>query len=312
MVNREVAAMFPSPPALHPRLTGAPSTGEWSVHLASCLQSATARLQQALNLDRREARLEAQILTAHALGVERAWLIAHDRDILTTAQCAAIESLTARREQGEPVAYILGEKEFYGRMFKVTPDVLIPRSETELLVEAALERLPQDRPARILDLGTGSGCIAITLALERPDSRVWAVEQNAAALAVSRENAVRHGVENLCLLLGDWFSPLEESEWDLIVSNPPYIASADPHLNRGDLRFEPEQALSSGADGLSAIRCIVAGSDVHLRDGGALMIEHGLEQGAACRELFHQAGFRQVASLRDLAGHERVTLGARR
>ncbi|MEW5769105.1 MAG: peptide chain release factor N(5)-glutamine methyltransferase [Pseudomonadota bacterium] len=277
--------------------------------LADTLKANAARLAAALGLDAREARLEAQILAAQALAVGRAWLIAHDRDVLTPAQAGAVEALLVRRERGEPVAYILGEREFYGRVFKVTPDVLIPRPDTELLVETALRHLPPDRPATILDLGTGSGCIAITLALERPDCEVWAVDSSAAALAIAEANARRLGAHNVRFLCGDWCEPLHDEIFDLIVSNPPYIDAGAPHLAVGDLPHEPLAALTPGDDGLSAIRRILAQARPHLRRGGLLMFEHGYDQGPACLELFRQSGYRPIATLRDLAGHERVGIG---
>lgn len=286
--------------------------GEGSIHVSSRLQSASARLQQALGLDRREARLEAQILTAHALGVDRAWLIAHDRDALSTTQSAAIETLITRRESGEPVAYILGEKEFYGRLFKVTPDVLIPRPETELLVEAALERLPKDRPARILDLGTGSGCIAITLALEMREAEVWAVDFNPVSLGIARENANRLDANDVRFVLSDWFEGVDVKNFDLIVANPPYIAPNDAHLTCGDVRFEPWDALVSGEDGLDDLLVITRGAIYFLSPQGWLLVEHGYLQGGICRNLYAAAGYAAISTLEDLAGHGRVTLGARR
>ena len=303
--------LFPSPPALYPRLTGAPpeEEGGISTTLANQMQLAIARLQQALGLERREARLEAQILAAHALDVDRAWLIAHDRDALSTAHYAAIEIHIARREQGEPVAYILGEKEFYGRVFKVTPDVLIPRPETELLIEAALERLPRDRPASVLDLGTGSGCIALTLALERPKCQVWAMDRSEAALAVARANAQRLRVDGLRFLTAHWYAALGAESFDLIVANPPYIRADDPHLNRGDVRFEPVSSLSSGMSGLDDLSLIVGQAPRHLKPAGWLLVEHGWDQGDSCRTLFDLGGFKEIGTLRDASGNERVTLG---
>ena len=277
--------------------------------LAEILRTATARLAGALGLERQEARLEAHILAARALGVNRAWLIAHDRDEPTPAQAEAIETLIARREQGEPVAYILGEKEFYGRMFKVTPDVLIPRPETELLVEATLERLPKDRPARILDLGTGSGCIAITLALERPDCIVCAVDASPGALAVAQENARKLGEGNIEWIQACWYEGLGVKKFDVIVSNPPYIPEQDVHLSQGGLQFEPVQALSSGVDGLDAIRIIAAQAPLHLLPSGWLLLEHGFDQGRASKTLFEQAGLSGIASISDLAAIFRVCLG---
>lgn len=274
--------------------------------VAGQLHSATARLAQ--TLPPREARLEAQILFAHALGVNRAWLIGHDRDPLDPAQAAALEALLQRRLAGEPVAYLLGEREFYGRPFKVTPDVLIPRPDTELLVELALERLPQDEARSVLDVGVGSGAVAVSLALERPRCRVTGVDLSDAALRVARANAqaLRAAVE---FLASDVYSALGGRRFHLIVSNPPYIAAADPHLQQGDLRFEPPQALASGRDGLDLIRRLVAQAPSHLKTGGWLLLEHGWDQAQAVRGLLQAAGFIDLFSASDLAGHERVTGG---
>jgi release factor glutamine methyltransferase len=295
--------------AAHPSPASGGGAGGEGTRLANLLPHLTNRLAATLQLDRREARLEARILAAHALGVERAWLIAHDRDPLSATQAAAVEALVARREAGEPVAYLLAEKEFHGRPFRVTPAVLIPRPETELLVEAALERLPADGPARILDLGTGSGAVAVSLALARPRAQVVALDASPAALAVARENARRLGAGNVAFLLSDWYAGLGVKKFDMIVSNPPYIAAADPHLAAGDLRFEPNSALASGVDGLDAIRAIVAGAAEHLEAGGWLLFEHGWDQAQACRGLLEQEGFETVVSLPDLAGIPRVCIG---
>ncbi len=267
-------------------------------------------ISAALALDPREARLEAQILLGKSLGRSRAWLIAHDRDPLTPPQAAAFRELLGRRLAGEPVAYILGEREFYGMAFKVTPAVLIPRPETELLVELALARLPQDSPARVLDLGTGSGAVALAIAAQRPQTMVDAADISPAALDVARENARRLAVPNIRFLQGAWFAALPTHEkFDLIVSNPPYVAAGDPHLTQGDLRFEPVGALASGADGLDDIRAIIAGAPSHLAPGGWLLFEHGYDQAAACRALLERARFVSVTSNADLAGIERVSLG---
>ncbi len=276
--------------------------------IGDLLQSAADRLATALGLDRRASRLEVHILAAQALGVARSWLIGHDPDVLGPAQAAALEALVRRREVGEPVAYILGEREFYGRAFKVSPDVLIPRPETELLVEAALARLPKDRPAKVLDLGTGSGCIALTLALERPDCAVTAIDLSPAALAVARENARRLGAR-VDFRPSDLYSALDGEAFDLIVSNPPYVAEGDVHLASGDLPWEPRLALASGIDGLDALRRIVARAPAHLTGAGWLCLEHGWDQGAAVRALLGQTGFCRPETLPDLAGRPRVTLG---
>ena len=277
--------------------------------VADLLEDATTRLSTGLDLERREARLEAQILASRALGVNRAWLIAHGQDIPDPAQSIAIEALVARREHGEPVAYILGEKEFYGHLFKVNPEVLIPRPETELLVEAALERLPKDKPARVLDLGTGSGCIAISVALARPDCEILAADASASAVELAKQNAIQLDAGNVRFLASDWYSQLPAMNFDMIVSNPPYIASEDPHLGKGDLVHEPPHALGSGVDGLSAIRIIVAGAPSNLKPGGWLILEHGYDQSESCQTIFTDAGFERVFTLSDLAGQTRVTGG---
>lgn len=275
---------------------------------AQCLQRDVPRLREALQLDAAEARLEARILLAHALGVERVWLIAHEHDSLPPLALENYASLLARRLAGEPVAYLLGEKEFFGRSFKLTPAVLIPRPETELLVELALARLAPGHPARVLDLGTGSGCIAITLALARPHCEVVATDKSEAALEVARENAARLGAK-LRFHAGNWYQalPPDAGKFDLIVSNPPYIAQHDTHL--AALTHEPHHALAAGADGLDDIRRIVQGAKAHLAPAGWLMLEHGWDQAEACRELLQQAGFAEVGTEADLAGHGRVTSG---
>jgi release factor glutamine methyltransferase len=280
------------------------------VQLSEHLIVATRKLAEALSLPPREARLEAQILFAHALGVNRAWLIGHDRDLLSPSQHAAAEFLLNRRLAGEPVAYLLGKREFYGRPFKVTPDVLIPRPDTELLVELALERLAQGETLNVLDVGVGAGAVAVSLALERPSCRVTAVDISDAALRVARANAqaLRASLE---FFASDVYSALGERRFHLIVSNPPYIAAADPHLAQGDLRYEPPQALASGGDGLDLIRRLVAEATAHLEAGGWLLMEHGWDQAAAVRSLLSDAGFDAIFSASDLAGHERVTGGSR-
>lgn len=278
--------------------------------LADILESATSRLAAALCLERREARLEAQILAARSLDVNRAWLVAHAHEGLTQDQTHAVETLINRREQGEPVAYILGEKEFYGRMFKVTPDVLIPRPETELLVEAALECLPKNRPAKILDLGTGSGCIAITLALERPSWQVTAVDISLLALKTAQMNAQILGA-NVHFFESDLFAALNGTLFDLIVSNPPYVADLDPHLTRGDLYHEPQIALASGPDGLDTLDRLIAQTSSHLKQRAWLVVEHGWDQQDKCHALMAQSGFMDIQTRHDLAGQPRITLGQR-
>jgi release factor glutamine methyltransferase len=277
--------------------------------VAACLEAATKRIAGALQLKKREARLEAQVLASRALNVNRAWLIAHDQDVLTPTQADAVETLIARRVQGEPVAYILGEKEFYGRLFTVTPDVLIPRPETELLVEAALENLPKDRQAQILDLGTGSGCIAVTLALQRPDCKVTAVDKSHAALAIAAENATRLGAE-VEFLISDWLSALHGRKFDLIVSNPPYVEEEYTLLSQSDLAHEPRHALTSGADGMDDISRIVAAASGSLLPGGMFLLEHGWTQGEKVRDLLGRYGFIAIHTLLDYAGLPRCSLGS--
>jgi len=265
------------------------------------------RLEAALNLDADSARIEVQCLLQAVLQVNRAYLLTHPKHILDAEQQMRYAALFERRLRGEPIAYILGGREFFGLNFKVTPATLIPRPDTELLVELALQRIPQR--SRVLDLGTGSGAIALSIAHARPDIEVTAVDASQEALDVAQENARRLNIGNARLLRSDWFSALAGERFDLIVSNPPYIADGDAHLAQGDLRFEPRAALASGADGLDDIRRIVAGAKQHLNPGGWLLFEHGYDQAARVRELLSTAGYAKVFSARDLAGIERVSGG---
>ena len=252
-------------------------------------------------------RSEARLLLRQVLGCDEAWLIAHGDAAPTVAQATRYRGLCARRVDGEPVAYISGTREFYGREFAVSPAVLIPRPETELLVELALQRLPQG--ARVLDLGTGSGCIGITLAAERADLQVLLVDVSAAALEVARGNAQRWAPANTTLLSSHWYDAVDGARYHLIISNPPYIAEGDAHLAQGDLRFEPRSALASGDDGLSDIRHIISGAREYLLPGGWLLFEHGHDQAAACAALLDAAGLRERVAERDLAGIVRVSGG---
>jgi len=251
---------------------------------------------------------EARLLLRHVLGCEAAFLEAHRDDALPAHAAAEFAKLVNRRAAGEPIAYLTGSREFYGRDFAVTPDVLIPRPETELLVDLAMASLQGISPARVLDLGTGSGCIAVTLALELEGAEITAVDISPAALELARRNAARHGAVIRCLH-SDWFEGLGDSRYHLIVANPPYIASLDPHMSQGDLRFEPRQALAGGDDGLAAIRNIVAGSAPHLLPGAELWFEHGYDQAESARMLLEQAGFTGIEQHRDLAGIVRVSGG---
>lgn len=256
-------------------------------------------------------RLEARMLLAHITGLSHAAMVSAGHDELPTAQWLAYQALAARRLAGEPVAYLLGQREFYGRDFAVSPAVLIPRPETELLVETALDKLGRERQARVVDLGTGSGIIACTLALEAPQWQLSAVDLSPDALAVARHNAANLAAR-VTFYHGSWLAPLpQDAQYDAIVSNPPYIEQHDHHLAEGDVRFEPRMALTDESDGLACLRAIAAAAPERLLPGGWLLVEHGYDQGAPCRALFQAAGLQQVATLQDLAGVDRVTLGQR-
>jgi release factor glutamine methyltransferase len=259
--------------------------------------------------------LDARVLLTHVLGWRRTELITRGDEPLDAASVARFRALEARRVRGEPIAQLVGSREFFGLDFDVTPDVLIPRPETELLVETALAALERVARPRVLDLGTGSGAIAVAIASARPDARVWAVDRSAAALAVAARNASRLLADArpggaLSFVEGSWYDTLEASlRFDAIVSNPPYIANGDPHLASGDLRFEPRGALTDEADGLTALRAIVADAPRWLVPGGVLWMEHGYDQAQAVRALLAARGFADVRSAADLAGIERISGG---
>lgn len=250
------------------------------------------------------AALEARILVAHALQLSRVQLITQSERTLSADEAAKVTILFRRRVSGEPIAYIIGEREFFGLMLHTTPDVLIPRPETEFLVELALDRLPDN--GQLLDMGTGSGAIAIAIAHARPDAKVTALDVSEAALAVARRNGARHGV-GITFLHSDWYSAVANEQFDIVVANPPYIVAADPHLSQGDLRFEPIDALTDHGDGLSALCTIIKGAPSHLVQGGWLLMEHGYDQAAAVRDLLVKQGFHDARSWKDLAGIERIT-----
>ncbi|RXZ44991.1 peptide chain release factor N(5)-glutamine methyltransferase [Crenobacter cavernae] len=256
-------------------------------------------------------RLEARLLLEAASGLSRAQLIARGDAEAPADVAAAFRTLAEARLRGEPIAYLVGEREFYGRPFRVAPGVLIPRPETEHLVEAALARVGRDRRCKVVDLGTGSGIVAVTLALEAPAWRVSAGDVSPDALAIARDNAARL-LAPVQFFEGSWYEALPTGErYDLIVSNPPYIAAGDGHLDQGDLRFEPRGALTDEADGLACLRTLADGAAGRLLPGGWLMVEHGYDQGDAVRALFVAAGLASVQTLADLAGLDRVTLGQR-
>ncbi len=253
--------------------------------------------------------VDARVLLGHVLGRDRAWLLAHGGEALTRAAADAFFALAKRRREGEPVAYLVGRREFWGLDLVVSPAVLIPRPETETLVEAALARLPADRPMRVLDLGTGSGAIALAIAKERPLAQVTATDVSEEALDVARGNATRLGLGNVAFVRSDWYAEVPPVRYDAILANPPYIDPADRHLAEGDLRFEPRWALTPGSTGLSSLAAIVAGAPGRLAPGGLLAVEHGFDQGEQVRGLFGDAGFVTVEAFRDLAGLWRVVAG---
>jgi len=259
-------------------------------------------LQAALPLE----PLENRILLCHALGLNRVGLITQSERVLDAGEAAALDALVERRLQGEPIAYIVGKREFFGLDFRVTGAVLIPRPDTELLVELALERLPPH--GRALDMGTGSGAIAVSIAHVRPDAQVSALDVSAAALEVARGNAAANGAA-VRFLQSDWYAALDREPFDLIAANPPYIAAGDAHLSQGDLRFEPVGALTDRADGLAALRTIIAGAPAHLAAHGWLLLEHGYDQAAGVRQLLCEQAYTEVQSWRDLAGIERASGG---
>ena len=261
-------------------------------------------------------RAEARRLLASLTGQPLTWFMAHGDDPADPDTTARFHTLAERRRAGEPLAYLLGQQEFYGRPFTVSPAVLIPRADTETLVETALEQLARLRrqrcavPLSLLELGTGSGIIAITLALEAPDTEVHAVERSPEALAVAQQNAKTLGANRIHWHPGSWWQALASPRrFDLIVSNPPYIAANDHHLQQGDLRFEPPQALAAGPDGLDDLRIIIGGAPAHLNPGGWLLLEHGYDQEAPVQALLRDAGFADVFTRRDLAGQPRVSGG---
>lgn len=280
-----------------------------SSNIQTILQNHSKQLEAALNIEPGSARIEVQCLLQTVLRVNRAWLLTHPEYSLDAGQHAQYRALLERRLAGEPIAYLLEEREFYGLTFKVSPATLIPRPETELLVELALQRIPQQGACRVLDLGTGSGAIALSIAHARPEAEVVAADASMAALEMAQFNARHLKLGKVRLLHSNWFGALQGERFDIIVSNPPYIAAGDVHLAQGDVRFEPRDALISGTDGLDDIRLICTQASMHLRPKGWLIFEHGYDQSARVRALLQQSGFEEIFSARDLSGIERASGG---
>ena len=260
-------------------------------------------------LNTEEATLEAQLMLQHVLNVNRAWLIAHENDALETNIHEVFETLLERRLNSEPIAYILGYREFYGMKLKVTSETLIPRPDTETLVEAALAKISPQEKSQILDLGTGTGAIALAIAKYRPQTLVTGVDASQAALNIAIENAQNLNITNVYFELSDWFTALHGNTFDVIMSNPPYIETCDAHLKQGDLRFEPISALASGMDGLDDIRAIIAQAPQYFNPAGWLLLEHGYNQASKVADLLKQVGFSEISHIQDLAGIDRVTIG---
>lgn len=265
--------------------------------------------QATVNLDTDSARLEAEVLLAFVLGKPRSYFRAWPEKHLTKMEYEQISQLLERRKQGEPVAHLTAQREFWSLALYITPDTLIPRPETETLVECALERIPRDEPLLIADLGTGSGAIALALAHERPDCHIIATDRSSAALQVAQQNAQQLKIHNIGFVQGDWCIPLQQEKFDLIVCNPPYIAEDDPHLLEGDVRFEPVSALISGPDGLDDLKTLIPCAWQHLTESGWLLVEHGYSQRPQTLRIFEDAGFSHITDYVDAAGLARVTAG---
>lgn len=257
-------------------------------------------------------RIDAEALLVHTLNVSRTYLYTHPEHLLTSQEASRYQSLIEQRLNGHPVSYLTGFREFWSLPLHVTQDTLIPRSETELLVEITLKQLAKLSDATVLDLGTGSGAIALALASEQGNWRIFATDASQAAVAMARENATHLNLSNVTVLQSDWFSSIPHRLFDAIVSNPPYLAMDDPHLQQGDLRFEPQDALVSGHDGLSDLTKIIKDSHSRLVPGGSLLVEHGFEQGPAVAQLLQQHGYEHIQCWQDLQGHDRVSGGTRK
>ncbi len=273
--------------------------------IAGILRSARSRLSTVHDT----ADLDSELLLAHALGKSRTWIYTWPNHYPTVSESEQFQRLIEQRLKGIPTAYLTGKCEFWSLSLEVNPATLIPRPETELLVEQILQRVPPGATLRIADLGTGSGAIAITLAVERPGCTVVATDRCPTALATAQRNAGKQGLSNIIFRTGDWYQPLAGERFDIITSNPPYIASGDPHLQQGDLPFEPLTALTAGHDGLDAIHTLVCNSHDYLNPGGWLMVEYGFDQRAAVARLLQHSGYSRIQCYPDLAGHDRISEG---
>lgn len=273
------------------------------------IKSVLAQAAESLAPVSDSALLDAEILLCRVLDKERSHLRAWPDKRLPAEHAGAFWALVHERQQGKPIAYITSSREFWSREFYVTPDVLIPRPDTELLIELALRLIPQNRPASLIDLGTGSGIIAITLAAERPQADVIAADFSQAALAVARHNAQQHQLSRIRFYHSNWFEQVPAATFDLVISNPPYIAEDDSHLQQGDIRFEPQSALVAAQQGLSDIRTIAGQARARLNNGGHLLIEHGYNQQQTVQAIFTELGYDEVETHTDLSGQPRATYG---
>lgn len=273
------------------------------IDIASLMKQASIQANGGLS------RVDVEYLLSYFLNKPRSWLYAFSEHLLSDEQVIEFQSLLQRRINGEPIAYITGRRGFWSFDLRVSSDTLIPRPETELLVELALARIRPDQASRVLDLGTGSGAIALAIAQERQNAVVTALDFSEAALQVAKRNAVELKIRNIEFIQSNWYAELVDQRFDVIVSNPPYIETEDTHLQQGDLRYEPQSALVSGVDGLDDIRIIIAGAIEHLNPKGRLLIEHGWHQGDAMRQLFADAGFVEIQTEQDLGQRDRVTMG---
>ena len=275
--------------------------------ISTLIKSATSQLNSTSDT----ARLDAELLLCHTIKKERSYVFTWPDYVLNHTQAKIFNDLLKQRLKGLPIAYLIGYREFWTLKLNVTADTLIPRPETELLVETALNKMLINKPMSVLDLGTGTGAIALSIASEQPSSKVLAVDVSADALAVAQQNSIDNHIHNVKFLKSNWFDQISNQEFDLILSNPPYIEEDDPHINQGDVRYEPRLALTSGTDGFDDIRFIISHSKKRLKHKGWLMFEHGYQQATLSQQLMVQAGYQEVESLKDFAGHERVTIGCK-